>query len=140
VYKRIKILFFLSLFLFIYTCMCAGVCVCAEHSTHFDSKPIYLPGIFGKMMMKVMKWHETNACGCIRTMFNGLHTFSSLKRQIKKKNVTRKREKREMANGRSMYVWIRIYAELVRMFLIRLLSLSFFSLSLVLIPLRLPSR
>ena len=35
-----------------------------------------------------------------------------------------------MANGRSMYVWIRIYAELVRMFLIRLLSLSFFSLSL----------
>jgi hypothetical protein len=29
--------------------------ICMQNTTRFDGKPIYLPGIFGKMMMKVMK-------------------------------------------------------------------------------------
>ena len=42
----------------------------AEHH-----QAIYLPGIFGKMMMmKVMKWHEMTACGCVRTMCNAMQT------------------------------------------------------------------
>jgi hypothetical protein len=89
------------------------------HNTiRFDGKPIYLPGIFGKMMMmKVMKWHETTACGCVRRMCM-LCTRRSA--QIARRASKRERERmsvEKMANGRSMYVWIVMYAVPVPMFL-----------------------